>query len=59
MQDGFAELEQILAALQRRDEQAAAQAMHDHVKRAAAFYETLEETVPGVVRAKKGSSSGM
>ncbi len=59
VQDGFAELEQILAALERRDERAAAQAMHDHVKRAAAFYESLEESIPGVVQTKKGSSGGM
>lgn len=59
VQDGFAELEQILAALERRDEQAAAQAMHDHVERAAAFYESLEESIPGVVQTKKGSSGGM
>lgn len=59
VQDGFAELEQILAALERRDERAAGQAMHEHVKRAAAFYEALEETVPGVVRKREGRSSGI
>jgi DNA-binding GntR family transcriptional regulator len=58
VQDGFAELERILAALERRDERAAAQAMQDHVKRAAAFYEGLEETVPGVVRSREGVARG-
>jgi DNA-binding GntR family transcriptional regulator len=58
VQDGFAELEQILAALERRDARGAAQAMHDHVEHAAAFYQLLEETASGGVRAKTTGSGG-
>lgn len=43
VQDGFAELEGILSALERRDADCAAKAMRDHVKSAAAFCERLEE----------------
>jgi DNA-binding GntR family transcriptional regulator len=53
VQDGFAELEQIRAALERRDERAASQAMCDHVQRAAAFYETLDETAAIVGQMKE------
>jgi DNA-binding GntR family transcriptional regulator len=48
VQDGFAELERVLSALERRDEDGAAQAMHDHVKSAAAFCAHLEETGSGL-----------
>ncbi|MEH2508919.1 DNA-binding GntR family transcriptional regulator [Nitrobacteraceae bacterium AZCC 1564] len=42
VQDGYKELERILAALEQRDEGQAASAMRDHVKSAAAFCEQLE-----------------
>jgi DNA-binding GntR family transcriptional regulator len=53
VQDGFAELERVLSALERRDEDGAAQAMHDHVKSAAAFCAHLEETGSGLFAARR------
>jgi DNA-binding GntR family transcriptional regulator len=54
VQDGFAELERVLSALERRDAASAAQAMHDHVKSAAAFCAHLEETGSGLFAAHRG-----
>jgi DNA-binding GntR family transcriptional regulator len=53
VQDGFAELERVLSALERRNETGAAQAMHDHVKSAAAFCAYLEETGSGLFAAHR------
>lgn len=43
VQDGFGEIELILAALERRDARGAARAMRDHVRSAAAFCERVED----------------
>lgn len=43
VEEGFGELQVVLEALERRDADGAARAMHTHVKNAAAFCESIED----------------